>query len=45
MIDVVVLVWRLFDDLLDGLHGWMDDACTSRLVAQVVAAIADWYVG
>lgn len=44
MVDVVVLVRRLFNNLLDRLHGRVNDRSPDAVVVKHVAAIAYWYV-
>ena len=40
MVDVVVLVRRLFDDLLNRMHGRVDDGSSDAVVMKHVAAVA-----
>ena len=40
MVDVIVLVRRLFDDLLDRMHGRVDDGSSDPVVTKHVAAVA-----
>jgi hypothetical protein len=43
MVNVVVLVRRLFDNLLDRMHGWVNDRSPDTVVMKHVAADAYGY--